>query len=340
LFRRALFLYDFAMLRTPVPVELLSFLKQHSSFFLIPHIEPDGDCIRSALGLGLFLQRVGKRVYLHDLGPFERKEIKPWASQFAGRIPQELLDKEPDAGVIVLDCSTIDRIGDLAKDIGGHTVAVIDHHSSGLAFGDIRFVNPSSPATSLLVQQVIEELGYTVSADEAEHLFFAFCTDTGFFRHLEANGGDSLRMASRLLDAGASPKRTFGEMNGGAALVGRRHLGVLLSRVESLADGAILLSYELKEETDAIGRQNRESDLLYQMLMGIEGVELVITLREETKTHITGGLRSRTKIDVGKLALSLGGGGHSRAAGFALDGSLATAKERVTTLALEALQKA
>jgi len=312
-----------------IPPAVRDFLYSRPAYYILPHIEPDGDCICSALALASFLRRQGKRVFLHNLGPFDRRDIRLYANQISGRITVEQRLTEPEAGVIIVDCSTLDRIGELSGDIEGLPVAVIDHHSAGVVFGDFRFINPTAPSTSLLIQQVIEMTGQSPTQYEAELLFFGFCTDTGFFRHLDQLSSQSLLFVARLVQAGASPKKVFSELNSGAALVGRRHLGKLLERAESHFGGQVLLSYEFLEETVAVGKMNRESDLLYQMLFGIEGVELVIALREETKHKITGGLRSRSKVDVGQIALSLGGGGHQRAAGFALETSLEQAKIKI-----------
>ncbi len=321
-----------------VPQELINFIANHDTFFVIPHIEPDGDCVGSALALASMLKRLGKIVYTHSLGPFEKKEVERFETQFQGRIDQATLKAAKNPCALVVDCSTLDRIGALADDIVGLAAAVIDHHSSGVEFGDCRFINSSSPSTSLLVQQLIEAFGLSLSKEEAELIFFAFSTDTGFFRHLEAKSGESFKLVARLVDAGASPKQTFGNMNSGVSLESRLHLGKLLSRVEPYANGKILVSYEYLEETLDLGKKNRESDLLYQMLMGISGVEVVVSLREESKTTTTGGLRSRSFVDVGHVALQLGGGGHKHAAGFMAQEALKTVKAQVVALLEESIQ--
>lgn len=318
-----------------VPESISNAFKQYDTFFIIPHIEPDGDCIGSALALEAFLVRIGKTCHLHNLGPFTRKDIKDWGHLFSGRIDALAFTQAKKPCVIVLDCSTIDRIGELALDIEGLPIIVIDHHSSGKTFGDIQFINSTAPATSLLIQQLIESMGYVVTKSEAEFIMFAFCTDTGFFRHLETGSGEAFRLVSRLVDAGASPKAIHATLNSGAALIGRQHLGMLLSRTESLADGKLLLTWETKVETEAVGRVNRDSDLLYQLLLGVEGVEVVAVLREEDTRTVTAGLRSRSVVDVGAVALTMGGGGHVRASGFLAQLSLSETKEKLVPLLLQ-----
>lgn len=282
------------------------------------------------------LSRLGKTVHLHNMGPFEKRDVKQHSGRFAGRISRDFIASTKNPAVVVLDCSTLDRIGALANDIEGLPLAVIDHHSAGLEFGTVRFINASAPSTSVLVQELIESYNLPLSKEEAEYIFFAFCTDTGFFRHLDKESASVFPLVSRLVAAGASPKQTYLEMNSGASLLGRKHLGTMLARAESHQGGQVLLCWEFKEETEAIGKANRESDLLYQMLMGIEGVEVIIVLREEKKDFITGGLRSKKFVDVGQIALEFGGGGHARAAGFGLAMDLDQAKKAMLDRVLKA----
>jgi phosphoesterase RecJ-like protein len=147
-----------------VPEALRAFLRDHESFLLIGHQEPDADCLGSQLALGSYLARQGKSVKQYNHGPFKRAEINGYQPQFAPRI--DPFDKVSRPGIIVLDCSSIDRIGDLQHDLTGLPVAVIDHHASSLGFGDIRWIEPQRPSTTWMVHHLIVEHGHTPTAEE------------------------------------------------------------------------------------------------------------------------------------------------------------------------------
>jgi phosphoesterase RecJ-like protein len=323
----------------PTPPKLLDFIRSYDSFFVVSHIEPDGDCICSSLALCHFLTRIGKTAYPINQGPFERKEIAEYSELFIPRITQKLRKREPNSGVIVLDCSTLDRIGDVGKDLAGLEISVIDHHTSGEVFGDIRFINPTSPATSLLVQQVIEDLGYQPDGEESELIFFAFATDTGFFRHIDKDSALSFEYISRLVAAGASPKSMYHRITGGKSLASKKHLGLLLQKAESVAEGKAVIVLETKEETAEYGRENRDSDAFYQHMLSVQGVEAVIILRENSDGAITGGLRSKGYLDVGELAATFGGGGHQRAAGFSVTAELSEVYDQILQSLIPALKE-
>lgn len=304
---------------TPVPPPLIDLIASRDIFYLVSHVDPDGDCIGSSLALGEFLNRLGKKVEYFNEGPFGRREIMEFARFFHPGFTTEHKGEKDHAVAIVLDCSTLDRIGSLADDVADMTTAVIDHHSSGRDFGDVQFINPSCPSTSLLVQQLIESLGEKPTLKESEYIFFAFATDTGFFRHLGENTQASFQLVAKLVEAGASPRRMYEQISSGVSLKSRQHLGMLLNRVESRLNGRFLYTWENLEEIKRYGRTNRDSDSLYQQLMNVEGVEILLVLREEEPGKAAGSIRTRELIDAGKLAARFGGGGHARAAGFLSD---------------------
>lgn len=310
-----------------VPEALLDFLRDHDSFLLIGHQEPDADCLGSQLALGSYLARQGKTVKQYNHGPFKRAEINSYQVRFSPRI--DPLDKVSRPGVIVLDCSSVDRIGDLQHDLSGLLVAVIDHHASSLGFGDVRWIEPQRPSTTWMVHHLIVAQGGVPNLEEASWLMLGLATDTGFFRHVEAGKPDAFEAAAELAKAGASAKAVYQQINGGKQLANQKLMGLILSRTESLFDGRVLYSWEDQSDRPRFGAENRESDMIYQTLQGVAGVELIILLRQDTATTVTAGLRSRAIVDVGALALKFGGGGHVRASGFSCEGLLSDVKTRL-----------
>lgn len=325
------------MKRIPIPAALLAAVSDTSSFFIVSHINPDGDCVCSSLALASFLRRLGKKTVLVNPGPFTRAEIKEYEPLFKSRIDPDTRSSHPEAAVIVVDCSTIDRIGPVAEDITGNTVIVIDHHSSGEDFGDVRFINESAPAVSLMIQELIEELGFEPTSEESDLLFYAFSTDTGFFRHLGADSSLSFEYVSRMVAAGASPKAVYSRISRGKNILSKRHLGLLLDKMESYENDKIVLVLETAEETKRFGRENRESDAFYQQVLAIESVEIIALLREDEPGTVNGGLRSKKFVDVGAIAQEFGGGGHQRAAGFLAKESLSETKRLLLPLLIGAL---
>ncbi len=163
--------------------ELVQFIESGSKFIIAGHKEPDGDCVGSQLALRSVLLRLGKEVIVCSAGPFKRTELKKYTEQFTA-VPTK--EQKSGAKVIIVDCSNLERTGDLKKELEGLPFAVIDHHESAdQSFNSLPsspdapvYVEPSSPACTLLIQKLIYALGVEINKEEASLLLFGLCTDT------------------------------------------------------------------------------------------------------------------------------------------------------------------
>lgn len=310
-----------------VPPELLDFIDRHGPFYVIGHKEPDGDCVGSQLALASFLKRSGKTAYLCSAGPFSRNEIMSYESRFFIEAPPERPSER--AAAIILDCSSLQRIGVVAESLPKVPIAFIDHHAAGSAVGDVLFIDDKAPSVTLMVLLLIEAMGGTPTKEEAEYLLFGLGTDTGFFRHLDEHSEETFKALSRLVAAGASPKRMHNLMYGGKSLLSRKLMGEILTRTEPHFDGAVLVSFVTLKDQQRYGLASRDSDTLYQLLLTIAGCEAAMIIRQEGEADCTVGLRARERIDVGSIAASFGGGGHRLAAGLSIRGGLEEVKDKL-----------
>ncbi len=311
----------------PVPVALLDFIDRYGPFYVIGHKEPDGDCVGSQLALASFLKRSGKTAYLCSAGPFSRNEIMSYESRFFIEAPPEKPSER--AAAIILDCSSLKRIGIVADTLPKVPIAFIDHHAAGSAVGDVLFIDEKAPSVTAMVLLLIEAMGGRPTKEEAEYLLFGLGTDTGFFRHLDEQSEETFLEVSRLVSAGASPKRVYNLIHGGKSLLSRKLMGEILTRTESHFDGALLVSFVTLQDQQRYGLASRDSDTLYQLLMSITGCEAAIIIRQEGETDCTVGLRARDRIDVGSIASVFGGGGHRLAAGLSIRGGLEEVKGKL-----------
>lgn len=310
------------------PTELVRLIQQAHTIGLFSHLEPDADCLGSSLALGSFLERLDKKVYHFNPGPFDRPEIQTFATKFLGLSDLEEQSISLDLSIVV-DCSTAERIQPFEHVLSTTPVIVIDHHTSGKPFGTVTWINSSSPSTTLLIHQLIEFMGETPTLEEAELIFLGFATDTGYFRHLDEKSALAFEQISKIVKLGVSPKAMYFQVTGGKQLEARRHLAMLILASEELFKGKVILACETKEMTDRYGRSNRDSDGYYQQMLGVQGVEILVVLREDGDGSVTGGLRSKHTWDMGKMALEFSGGGHERAAGFKVQGDLTEVRKKV-----------
>lgn len=303
-----------------VPRQLIEFIENHECFYILGHREPDGDCVGSQLALASFLKSAGKRVHLLSSGPFTRFELLQYEHKFKTMAPPE-----PDyerAAALVLDCSSMSRIGSVAETMPEVPIAFIDHHASSEKPGSADFLDETASAVTVMVYQLMRAMNHTPTREEADWLFFGLCTDTGFFRHLDETGADTLEVAAQLVRLGASPKKTYYEMNGGKSLFSRKLLGEILMRIEPHYDGRLLVSYTTLDDQQKYGMASRDSDLLYQLIMCIAGCEACFLIKQEAENQCTVGFRSKEPINVAEIAAKFGGGGHKLAAGLSMPGTV------------------
>ncbi|GHU09095.1 phosphoesterase [Spirochaetia bacterium] len=330
----------------PVPPALLDFIHNHEKFIVSGHREPDGDCLGSTLALCSALKRLGKEAVPCSAGPFKRAEVKHLESLFCSQIDPGL---RSGAAVIIVDCSSLERIGDLQESLRDLDIAMIDHHAMGqcddannepsLLYIDSTYIDPAAPSVTFMILRLIEALGLVPTEQEASRLFFGLCTDTGFFRHIDSSGAETFAAASALIRAGANPKTTFQLINGGKSLDSRILLGKVLSRAESYYEGRLIVSTELYEETQRFGAEGRDSDMLYQLFQSVAGVEAIVILRQESPDNCTIGFRSRDEVNVAEIAHAFGGGGHKNAAGLSISGLIEELKPQIIAAFLPVFSK-
>lgn len=303
-----------------VPPELIDFFHTYSCFLIAGHKEPDGDCIGSSIALSLFLQRLGKKTVLLSAGPFQRPEIRMYEPLFLAHVPAEMKEKPEGVGLIIVDCSGIDRTGDLAEQLAGFPVIYIDHHATNTVKVPGSLIYAEAPSATFIIQTIIETMSGSVTKDEAELLFFGLCTDTGYFRHLDERSAEVFMHAARLVQVGVNPKYVFAQINGGKSFGSRILLSRVLSRMQPYYNGKLIVSYETLADRQEFGVENRDSDMAYQLIQGIAGVKAICIVRQDTETHCSVGFRSLDTVDVSRIATSFGGGGHKQAAGLYIEG--------------------
>ena len=301
----------------------LQFLSSHNFFYVIGHKEPDGDCIYSCLGMAALLDAKKLPYQLLSAGPFKRTEIRDKAELFTN-VPTFLSEPERKrTGLLILDCSEMSRLGEIDGDLEGLDTFIVDHHKTASVTENC-IIDPTSPATATLVQQLYEKLVGKPPKEVADLLFFGMATDTGYFRFLKDDSAEVFMAAARLVEAGANPRQIYDRMTGGKAYNTRKLLGIMLNRAERYYNNKLVITYETMEDTRKYGQEGRDSDALYSLLLACDGVEAVVFLRQETEHNCTAGFRSRDAVDVSAIAAKFGGGGHKNASGASVEGKLET----------------
>ena len=313
----------------PVPSSIIEEIRSRSVAVVIGHVGPDGDCIHSQIAMQKLLQRLGLEVHLVNAGPFSRKEIKKYEPLFAPHVDPQLHARNPL--VVLVDCSTLDRIGYLGDEIKGLTVLMIDHHASGSQFGDLSYIVSKSFSTTLCIMQLYKAFDVEMTNEIADHIFFGLATDTGFLKFIGPYRGETFHLMGELVELGVSPNDIFNRMEGGNSFASQQFLARLLLRTQPLLDGKLMLVIEEPEDLAEFDTDQRPSDSLYAHLLGVDDVEVVLYCKIVDTDVWELGFRAShsSSVDVGKISAAFGGGGHRKAAGATVRGNLKELQQQV-----------
>lgn len=295
--------------------------------FLLPlHLTPDGDSAGSALGLAWLLGRMGWEVVVS----YERDPL-PALYRFlpgADRVVPLAGVRGEFSAAVFLDMTDPGRAGEATRartaDI---TVVNVDHHPTNSGFGQVRYLDAEAPAVGEMVVHIADALGVPLDREAATCLYVALMTDTGSFQYDNATPR-AFRAAARLVEAGADPATLARRVYESRSPASLRLLHLALGTLGVEAGGRVAHVSLTREMLTRAGATLADSDGLINYPRSLEGVEVALLFREEEDGRIKVGFRSR-RVDVGKLAASLGGGGHARAAGCLLEGPLEVAREVV-----------
>jgi len=313
-----------------VSEELIDYIKTCKKAIICGHLSPDGDCANSIMAMGELLRILGKEYLLVNDGPYMDSNIGRLTNLISENVDPSWLD-DNTLGIIV-DCSTPDRLGRWQDLFSNLKTIVIDHHASGQAFGLARYIVPKSPSTTLLVYQVFKQMNVPLNQEIATLLFRGFITDSGFFRFLTSESSDVFSIVGELVSYGVSPNNEYSIMTGGQPLNTLLFLGKLLDRTETYFDSKLILTHEEDTDYSQFGCATPSNEF-YQHALTVKDSSVVVTLKKSKKQEnsIEVGFRSQhnSPVDVGKVALGFGGGGHAHAAGATIKGNLQDVKKAV-----------
>lgn len=311
------------MIDSVVLQDVVTTLKQADSIFIAAHVQPDGDCVGSQLGLAHALRALGKHVTvaLDDKLPDNLSFL---------RGQKEIAPREPgDEDVFVyVDGSDSKRYGRaLNRELSGNRpVILIDHHITNEPFGTLNLVDTDAASTAEIVFELVRALGVPVSHDIAQALLTGIVTDTMAFR-TTATTADTLEKATELLRDGANIPEIIDRVYNRRSYASLRVLGYAIEQ-SRLDNGVLWSSIEYKTLQSLGLNGNGTSGIVTQMLtVGEAKVTFFLTEKQDGNVDLS--LRSRAGVDISIIAQRLGGGGHKQAAGALLSGPFSTAPQRV-----------
>ncbi|WP_442934157.1 DHH family phosphoesterase [Micromonospora sp. CPCC 205561] len=300
---------------------------------LICHVNPDGDALGSMLGFGLGLRRLGvRRMQATFPGPPEVPEPFRGLPGLDLLVPATEAYPDPDL-VICFDAAGESRLGELVDRLETAGAAlVLDHHASNTRFGRINLVDPDAAATSVVAEGLLARLGVALDAAIAECLYVALSTDTGSFR-FEATTPAVHQLAARLLGTGIRPgeisRRIFDTRPFGAVRLFGEVLGRARLEPAAAAGHGLVWTYATQDDLVRHDQRPYVLEALIDSVRCTAEADVSCVVKQTTAGDWAVSMRSKGAVDVSRVAVALGGGGHRFAAGFTGAGSVDEVVERI-----------
>jgi phosphoesterase RecJ-like protein len=293
-------------------------VRDSSQIIIGTHLNPDGDALGSALAMSHYLDglKIANEVLCHHPAP-KNLQFLPGVD----RVRQVPKFEKPDLA-IVLDLDAIDRLGSTEPVFAScPRMIVIDHHVAHQAPGDLRIVDVSAPATSVILTRLFIELGVTITPQMATCLLTGIITDTGSFKFRNTTP-ESLSLSALLLENGGDINLVSEEIFQRKPLASTRLLGHMLDTMRLECGNQIALGVLTRDDFEYAMAADEDTEGFVNEMLSIDSVKVAANLRQPKGGRVRCSIRSREEIDVAQVAREFGGGGHKNAAGCTFDGTI------------------
>lgn len=290
------------------------------------HIRPDGDCVGSCMGLYQYIKNnfsdIEVDVYLEDI-PQCFKDMIPVTNEIKNTI-KEITSYDL---FIALDCGDMGRLGfsgvlfENAK-----TTFCVDHHISNKAFADENYIVPEASSTAELVYRLLDR--EQISTEIAECLYLGIVHDTGVFQY-SSTSPETMEIAADLMRKNIRANEIIDKTYYEKTYAQNQILGRALLESTLALDRKCIVSAISKEIMDFHGVTFKDLEGIVSQLRVTQGVEVAIFLYEIGQQEYKVSLRASGDVDVSKVAERFGGGGHKKAAGFTVNGTVKNIVERI-----------
>lgn len=297
-----------------------------NTILIAGHLRPDGDCVGAAAAAYLYLKKIYPEAQISayvEKVPEVYRFLDPEHSIFVEKLPEGSVDL-----FLSLDSSTKDRLGEAERlfDTAART-ACIDHHVSNLGYAGENFVEAGSSSTCEVLYGLMEE--ELIDLPIAEAIYIGIIMDTGVFRYSNTSK-KTMEIAGNLMEKGVPFWKYIDECFYQRTYTQTQLLGRTLLTSMRLMEGRVIVATVTRRMLEFYGAQTEDIEGIIDQLRVTKGVEVALLLQEIDDQLYKVSMRSNTFVDVSRIAVYFGGGGHVKAAGCTMRGSLHDVVNNIT----------
>ncbi|UCG16080.1 MAG: bifunctional oligoribonuclease/PAP phosphatase NrnA [Phycisphaerales bacterium] len=311
---------------------------------LLTHARPDGDAVGCLVAMRAMLRRDGAEPLALIVNAAADRYAFLWEGDpITGTAeaidPPARADAFAPDGVLVLDTCSYAQLEPMSHWLRsgpgrGLPKIALDHHITRDPVADEYLIDESASASALIVLDWATAAGWPIERRSADALMVGLATDTGWFRYSNTDAR-TLTAAARLAECGAVAAALYDKIYNCEKPERVRLEAAAVSTLELPGDGRIAVMSLQPHHFHAAGATESDTSDIVNIPMRIDGVRVSLLLVVDTAGVVRVSLRSMPPSDVvpdiniAEVAAAFGGGGHSRAAGARVQGSLEAVKKRV-----------
>lgn len=305
--------------------KVIEAIKKYSTFLVTSHVDAEGDALGSELALSSLLRKMGKKVFIVNN---ERAPANYGFLPGAEKINTRLKSRKFQVAFIV-DCPTKKRIGATANLIDSKKPVInVDHHMDNKKFGKVNWIDPQASSVGEMIYRLFKLARIKLDKKDALNIYTAILTDTGSFRHANTTS-TTLDIASELLKLGIKPAQVYSEIYESNSVQELALVAKIISGLSFAANNQIAW---VKISQDIFKKIKGKHEVLGKVLdfaKSIDTVKVVIVFCQIKQRLIKISLRSKSPVNVQKVAVAFGGGGHKLASGCTVKAGFNQAKRMV-----------
>jgi phosphoesterase RecJ-like protein len=283
------------------------------------HIRPDGDCVGSCTALYQYLKLYRDRFGIEKLDVY----LEPFGNEFqilggADEVKHTCDDDDRYDIFISLDCGSLDRLGAAQKYFSTAKKTInIDHHISNRYFAKVNHVAADASSTCEVLYTLMED--DMITKEIAASLYVGIIHDTGVFKHTNTSE-QTMVIAGKLMRKGIPFSRLIDDSFYAKTYLQNQIMGRCLMESILLLDGKVIVACINRRIQALYQASSSDFEGIIDQLRVTKGVEVAIFVHETNENVFKVSMRSNGVVDVSKIAVYFGGGGHVKAAGCTMVG--------------------
>jgi phosphoesterase RecJ-like protein len=320
----------------------IELINRSQNALITTHIRPDGDACGCVVAMAEALKSLGKNTRAMLLS-----ELPQWY-EFLFEEKPSIYDMDIKSGqladidlIVLVDVNSDNQLPKFCDYLKNHRngakVLVIDHHVTNDGLGDVEIIDTSASATGLIIYDLMQSAGWSITERIAAALFVAISTDTGWFQFSNTDAR-TLITAGKLMEHSINATDLYRRLYQNFSPQRFQLMTRMFNSLELHFDGRYAAQQLTLKDFEETGASYTDTENLIDRCRCINTVEAAALFVELEGGRVRCSLRSTGSVDMRLVGQKFGGGGHVVAAGVHLPGPMENAKKLIYDAVKEQLK--